>query len=406
MRLFNTLSDEIEDFDAAGEVSLYVCGVTPYDTTHLGHARTYLVFDVLIRHLLHLGYKVNYVQNITDVDDSILVRAREMGESYEDLGRFFVGVYLEDSAQLGIIPADAYPTATSAIPQITQVIEGLIDGGHAYEIDGDVFFRIASFEEYGKLSRLDRPGMIAQEREQVLSTVDDPRKEDPLDFPLWRAQREGEPSWPSPWGPGRPGWHIECSTLVMTHLGSQIDIHGGGDDLIFPHHENEIAQSETFSGMHPFARTWVHVAMARLGGEKMSKSEGNMMFVRDLLETYSADAIRLYVLQTHHRTPLDFDPAALDRAAALAARLKKAADLPVRAAGVSQPAVEAEREFDARLNDDLDTPGAIAALEGVAGTLLDETGPIGYQERRVLRSLAQRLGLQLTARPTDTGEPA
>jgi cysteinyl-tRNA synthetase len=395
MRIFNTLTGSVEEFDASGEVDLYVCGVTPYDTTHLGHARTYLVFDVLVRHLLHQGHRVRYVQNITDVDDSILERARELGEPYEELGRRYLAVYLEDSAGLGIIPADVYPTATSGVPQIVQVVEGLLASGHAYQVDGDVFFRVASFGDYGTLGRLGRDEMIEREREQDVTTADDPRKEDRLDFLLWRAHREGEPSWDSPWGSGRPGWHIECSTLALSHLGGRIDIHGGGTDLIFPHHENEIAQSEAFSGMKPFARFWVHVAMAQLDGRKMSKSEGNMIFVRDLLREHSADAVRMYLLQTHYRTVLEYDLSGLETARELVATIGEAARVPVTNVG-GTGAAATEKEFQERLEDDLDTPGAIEALRSLAAGFLEDASSVSYGERKTLRSLAQRLGMQLT----------
>ncbi|MDQ3237462.1 MAG: cysteine--tRNA ligase, partial [Actinomycetota bacterium] len=325
MRLHNTLSGKVEDFESDGRVTLYVCGVTPYDTTHVGHARTYLLFDVLIRQLMHQGWQTNYVQNITDVDDSIIARAAQTGETYQALGDHFTGIYMDDISALGMIPAQAYPRATGAIPEMQEVIRRLLATGHAYRVGGDVYFNLDGIEDFGRLSRLDRADMLQIEAEQDGSTVGDGRKKDPLDFLLWRSSRPGEPSWGSPWGEGRPGWHLECSTLAMRHLGPSVDIHGGGADLVYPHHEAEIVQSQAVTGIKPFARTWVHVAMALLGGRKMSKSDGNMVFVRDLLETRSPDALRLYLLATHYREPLDFKSEGLERYSEVSLRLSKVA---------------------------------------------------------------------------------
>jgi cysteinyl-tRNA synthetase len=395
VRLYDTMSGTKRTFVTEGDVRLYVCGVTPYDTTHVGHARTYLVFDVLVRHLIHHGLRVNYVQNITDVDDSILKRAAELEEPYDELGDRYTAVYMEDLADLGMIPAGAYPRATQAIPEIQQVIARLLETGHAYRVDGDVFFRVARVETYGELSRLERAEMLAIEAEQDAHTIDDVRKDDPLDFLLWRRAHGSGPSWPSPWGAGRPGWHVECSTLALRHLGAQVDIHGGGADLVFPHHEAEIVQSEAFTNVRPFARFWVHVAMARLGGEKMAKSKANMVFVRDLLARYPADAVRLYVLGTHYREPLDFDEEEVRAATGLAARLSRAARVPVPRASGSQGRAFTVR-FVERLDDDLDTPGAIAVLRELGDLVLDRRDAT-LESRRTLRTLAARLGLSLEA---------
>ncbi len=393
MQLFNTLTRSTDELVASGRsVGLYVCGITPYDTTHLGHARTYLVFDVLVRHLIHSGMRVDYVQNITDVDESIVEKAQALGESYEELGDHFMARYVEDLAALGMIPATVYPRATDALEEMQEAIRRLLATDHAYRVDGDVYFSVGSRADYGKLSRLSTDRMLEIEAEQDATTVDDPRKNNPLDFPLWRATDDSGPSWSSPWGRGRPGWHLECSTLALRHLGRQVDIHGGGTDLIFPHHEAEIAQSESLTGTEPFARHWVHVEMARLDGEKMSKSRGNLVFVKDLLTDYSADAIRLYVLGIHYRSPLDFEEDVLRGCAEKAVNLAEAARGPRRLGGDDNDAPRAEKEFIAALEDDLDTPRAISILEDLADRALSKPGALA---QKTVRSLAARLGLSL-----------
>ena len=393
MRLFNTLTRKVDEFSADGPVGLYVCGVTPYDTTHVGHARTYLLFDVLVRQLIHLGHRVNYVQNITDVDDSIVERARALDESYRSLGDRYTAIYMEDVAALGILPASVYPRATDAIPEIQEVIRRLLATGHAYRVGGDVYLSVAEVEHYGELSRLGRDEMLEIEAGQNGSTVEDKRKRDPLDLLLWRAAPSGEPAWDSPWGPGRPGWHIECSTLAFKHLGKALDIHGGGSDLIFPHHDAEIAQSEATTGQRPFARFWVHVEMARLDGRKMAKSGGNMVFVRDLLTRWTADALRLYLLQTHYREPLDFDERRLSDAAQVVKDLSRAARAPVDHKDGETSWLRWRDEFDRFLANDLDTPRAIDSLRDLAYAL--EDGEVTYRGRAELRALASRLGLSL-----------
>ncbi|MGH9166592.1 MAG: cysteine--tRNA ligase [Acidimicrobiia bacterium] len=396
MRLFNTLTQAKEVFSADGPVRLYVCGVTPYDTTHLGHARTYLVFDVLVRQLRASGLEVRYIQNVTDIDESILQRAAEAGEPYDRLGGRYTRLFLEDMATLGVLPADRHPTASEGIGAMQGIIKDLLDDGHAYQAGGNVFFRLVSSPGYGKLSRLSREEMLEVAARQDDVVLDHPDKEDPLDFRLWRAAGPGEPAWPSPWGEGRPGWHIECSTLAVTHLGPQLDIHGGGDDLVFPHHESEIAQSESATGVTPFARFWVHVGMVGLGGRKMAKSEGNVVFVRDLLEGHSPEALRLYLLGTHYRRPIDFDEAGLEEAGSTARLLAGAARLPAReGAGREVPEHDARRRFEAALDDDLDTPTALEALAGLARSIREADGEAAGRAQRTLLELAPRLGLRL-----------
>jgi L-cysteine:1D-myo-inositol 2-amino-2-deoxy-alpha-D-glucopyranoside ligase len=396
LHLYDTLTRVKRDFVpvADREVHLYVCGVTPYDTTHAGHARTYLVFDVLTRHLIDRGMGVRYVQNITDVDESILQRAEQLGEPYTELGARYTKIFLEDLAALGMLPPSEFPRATSAIEEMQEVVRRLLAGGHAYRVGRDVYFRVNSVE-YGKLSRLDRARMLAIEAEQDDSTVDDDRKEDPLDFVLWRSVDGRGPAWDSPWGPGRPGWHLECSTLALKHLGRTIDIHGGGEDLVFPHHECELAQSEAVTG-ETFSCTWVHVGMVGLHGEKMAKSTGNAVFVRDLLGRYSPDGLRLYLLSEHYRDFLDFDEADLERrehAAAVLAAAARVKDVAVADDEAWRGSLEA---FEAAMDDDLATPAAIAAMTGFAETLLN--GRASYRSRSVLRKMAWRLGLTLETR--------
>ena len=404
MLLFNSLTRSKESFEPETPVSLYVCGVTPYDTTHLGHARTYLLFDILGRHIAHLGARVDYVQNITDVDESILKRASELDVSYKDLGDRYIGIYLEDVAALGLLPARQYPRATGSIEQMQELIRRLVADGIAYEVEGNVFFRVRTRSTFGELSRLSREAMLQVERTQDGSTVEDPRKEDALDFILWKRSAPGEPSWDSPWGAGRPGWHIECSTLALQFLGPQIDIHGGGSDLVYPHHECEIAQSESVTGRKPFARFWVHVDMVRLDGEKMSKSEGNMVFVRDLLRSHSPDALRLYLLGTHYREPLDFDERVLARQERVAETIARAAGTPVRSSSTPDAELaDVIADFDRALHDDLDTPRAVQIIEDFAVSITSTTGDgVAYGARRALRSLSSRLGLQLVP---PTGSP-
>ncbi len=392
MRLWNTLAGRHEAFTAGDLVRLYVCGITPYDTTHLGHARTYVVFDVLVRELERRGHAVRYVQNVTDVDDPLYARARDLGRTTADLAAEFTRVFARDMAALGVRPPDVVPRASQEIGAMQRVIAGLLDGGHAYARDGRVYFRVRSFPDYGKLSKLDRPVMVELAREKGEDPAD-PRKEDPLDFLLWKPSQPGEDSWPSPWGAGRPGWHVECSAMSLKYLGPRLDIHGGGADLIYPHHENEIAQSESFTGRSPFARFWVHVAMVRLGGVKMSKSLGNLVLVDDLLPRFGPAALRHYLLSRHYREPLDYSEDDLRVSAERVGRLLRALRAPGQAAG-SAGLERCRERFDVALADDLDTPAALAELDAVAQMALSP--PAGRAQAScagALRAMAERLGL-------------
>ncbi len=302
IKLYNTLTGKKEEFVsiAPGRVNMYACGITVYDYSHLGHARGAVVFDLVRRYFQRKRHSVTYVRNFTDVDDKIINRAREEGKSADEVARTYIDAYNEDMKRLGVEPADIEPKATEHIPEMIEVITGLIEKGHAYPVDGDVYFRVASFPDYGKLAKRNLEDMRAGARVEV-----DERKHDPLDFALWKASKPGEPAWDSPWGPGRPGWHIECSAMGFKHLDQTFDIHGGGKDLIFPHHENEIAQSEAFTGKK-FVNYWLHNGFVNINQEKMSKSLGNFFTIREILDQYDAEIVRLFLLSTHYRSPIDF----------------------------------------------------------------------------------------------------
>ncbi|RLE59538.1 MAG: cysteine--tRNA ligase, partial [Thermoprotei archaeon] len=303
LKISDTLSEKKREFKPIedGIVKIYVCGPTVYDLTHVGHARTYIAFDIIVRYLKYKGYRVKYVVNITDVEDKIIKKARELGISPFEVARMYEEDFFRVVEELNLLRADVYPRVTEHIKDIISVVGRLIDLGYAYVIDGDVYFRVRKFKDYGKLSKQKFEYMLAGARIEV-----DKRKEDPRDFALWKASKKDEPSWPSPWGPGRPGWHIECTVMALKHLGEQIDIHGGGADLIFPHHENEIAQSEAYTGKRPFSRFWLHTGLLTIGREKMSKSLYNIVPVVEFLKKHSADVLRFMVAQAHYRSQIDF----------------------------------------------------------------------------------------------------
>jgi L-cysteine:1D-myo-inositol 2-amino-2-deoxy-alpha-D-glucopyranoside ligase len=413
LRLFDSRRGEAVPFApiGSGPVGLYVCGVTPYDTGHLGHAFTYVSFDVLHRYLEYLGHEVVYVQNLTDVDDDMLKRARELGEDYLALGNRHVTTFLTEMAALNWLPPDHLPRATEHIPQMQALIARLLERGHAYVAEGHVYFGVASWPSYGSLSRLAPDAMlpIANERGNV---PDMPGKRDPLDFVLWQPSLPDEPSWPSPWGPGRPGWHIECSAMSMTYLGSRFEIHGGGQDLIFPHHESELAQSEAASGESPFVLWWMHAGMLRYQGEKMSKSLGNLVLVRDLLRSWSGDAIRHYLVAHHYREELEFDERVLESSAIAAARLRLACRLAEELEPLAPALADAEdlrsavaehrARFLAAMDDDLDTPAALPELQALASLAIDTDDPgLRVEAGWMVRELGARiLGLRLATVPS------
>ncbi len=358
MRLYDTARREVVPFEPGEIVTMYTCGITPYDATHLGHAATYLTYDVLQRRLIDRGHSTRCVRNITDVDDDILRKSRELGVHYLDLAAAETARFDGDMRALDVLDCWSEPRATSAIADIRGFIGMVLDRDHAYLSGGAVYFDVNSFDRFGQVSHLDRDTMLALARERG-GNPDDPNKRDPLDFVLWQPSAEDEPAWESLWGPGRPGWHIECSALALRELDTTIDLHGGGSDLIFPHHECEAAQSEAATGQ-PFVRHWMHQAMVRMDGEKMSKSLGNLVFVSDLLKTYDPRAIRLACVQHHYRYSWEYADELMPTAADRLERWTQAA-----ATGVADPDVlEAVR---GALDDDLDTAGAVAAVDaGVA----------------------------------------
>ncbi|MFC0082453.1 cysteine--tRNA ligase [Aciditerrimonas ferrireducens] len=355
MELYDTARRAVVPFRPGRLVTLYSCGITPYDAAHLGHAQVYLTFDVLHRRLLDAGHHVRLVRNVTDVDDDILRRARELGVFYLDLAAEEMARFDATMDQLGLLPVAAEPRATSAIPEVLSLVQALLDKGHAYRAAGAVYYSVASFPRFGALSGLRRDEMLALAAERG-GRPDDPAKADPLDFVLWQPSGPGEPSWSSRWGPGRPGWHIECSALAMRELGETVDLHGGGSDLVFPHHECEVAQSEAVTG-RTFVRHWLHVGMVRLDGVKMSKSLGNLVFADDLLKEAEPAAVRLALLAHHYREDWDWRPEDLLQARDRLARWRQA---PRHGDDGALAAVRAH------LDRDLDCPGALAALDELA----------------------------------------
>ena len=307
MKLYNSYSRQVENFQPidSSSVKMYVCGITPYDTTHLGHAFVYVTFDAFKRFLEFKGYKVTYTQNVTDIDDDILKRAKRDGKNWQELGNFWTGKFLNDLKSLNVKMPDHYIKATEAMSEIIEMVSTLIKKGFAYEVNGNVYFEVSKFPDYGKLSKFSQDQMTQLLKERG-GNPDDPNKKAPLDFLLWQKSKEDEPFWDSPFSKGRPGWHIECSAMIKRTLGEQIDIHGGGMDLIYPHHESELAQSEAYSGKKPFVKNWMHIAMVSYQGEKMSKSLGNLVLVYDLLKKYSPNAIRLMLLLNHYRKPWEY----------------------------------------------------------------------------------------------------
>jgi L-cysteine:1D-myo-inositol 2-amino-2-deoxy-alpha-D-glucopyranoside ligase len=373
MRLYDTASQSVVPFETGPVVAMYTCGITPYDATHLGHAATYVAYDVLQRRLRDRGHETRCVRNITDVDDDILRKAREIGVHYLDLAAAETARFDSDMEALGMLPCWSEPRATSAIADIRKMIGLVLDRGNAYQSGGSVYFDISTFDRFGQVSHFDRDTMLGLAAEHG-GNPDDPNKRDPLDFVLWQKSAPDEPAWDSKWGPGRPGWHIECSALAMRELGETVDIHGGGSDLIYPHHECEAAQSEVVTGQQ-FVRLWMHQAMVRMDGAKMSKSLGNLVFVSDLLKEYDPRAIRLAIVAHHYRDSWEWDdsimPAAAERLEAWQAGAEDSSD----AAG------EVLDRVRACLDDDLDTPSAVAAIDDAAagGGTAPAAGLLGVQ---------------------------
>ncbi len=405
MRLFDTLTQRIQPLNPVGdEVTLYVCGITPYDTTHLGHAFINVIYDSLVRYLRWRGLRVRYAQNVTDIDDDILRKSAELGMSWDELGRRETERYLADLQALNVAPPTYYIRASEETAKMIELVEALLAKGHAYVRDGWVYFSVKSDPAFGQLA--DAGGYVGYDAwlataNERGSDPDDRRKDDPLDFVLWQAQQPGEPAWPSPWGPGRPGWHIECSAMAIRYLGPRIDIHGGGADLIFPHHTCEIAQSENATDARPFVNTWMHCAMVRLDGEKMSKSLGNLVLVRNLLPEYSPDAVRALLLSHHYREPWEYSVVDMRTCAAFTERLATAvalADGVDAAEDQDDPMVrQARLEFIAALEDDFQTPRALRALDDLAAGAI-ATGSAARAAG--VRDLAGVLGFRLSAADT------
>ncbi|MDI3269679.1 MAG: cysteine--tRNA ligase [Bacillota bacterium] len=369
--IHNTLTRRKELFtkEPGETVTLYTCGPTVYDYTHIGHLRPALVTDILCRWLRHLGYPVHAIMNFTDIDDRIIQKAQAEDLPFEAISQRYMEDFIENMGRLGMDQVSQYIQATHHIPAITRLVEGLLQQGYAYPLEGDVYFDVTRFERYGSLSGRTLEELQAGARVQV-----DERKRHPADFALWKGAKEGEPYWEAPFGPGRPGWHIECSAMVIEHFGPQVDFHLGGDDLIFPHHENEIAQSECFTGHHPFARYWVHNAMVQVEGEKMSKSLKNFVTLRSLLSRHRPQTLRFFLLATHYRKPLQYSEEGLEEAGRAFARLQNAYQRLEEALAYGEeggPSLEealtqAREDFTAALNDDLNTPAALAALFDLA----------------------------------------
>lgn len=406
IHLFNTLTNKKEDFQPleGSRVQIYACGPTVYDSSHLGHARMVIVWDVIQRYFRFAGYDVTFVRNITDVDDKIIKRAALTGQRPEQVARKYTYEFWHDMYCLNIMPPDVEPRATEFIAPMVEFVQRLIDRQAAYVADGDVYFDVGSFKEYGKLSKQDLEQLMVGAREQVRSQEElQSKKRNPVDFALWKGASQDELGWDSPWGRGRPGWHLECSTMIQNVLGETIDIHGGGEDLVFPHHENEIAQSESLHGK-PLARYWLHNSFVQVSAEKMSKSLGNFSTIQELLKNFSADTIRLFILQTHYRNPIDFTPEGVVAAKQAVSRLVRAASFAPgddgNNGGQASPIDDDTTgkfvdEFTAAMDNDFNTPQAIASLFALADKIFTapEKDRAGYAA--VLRSHAGVLGLKL-----------
>jgi cysteinyl-tRNA synthetase len=413
IRLYNTLTRKKEDFQTLepGVVKMYVCGVTVYNDAHVGHAMSALVFDIIRRYLEYRGYRVIHVMNYTDVDDKIINRANQLGVDPFVLAEGYINDYRQNLSDLNIQPATINPRATQEIPQIIGMIRDLGENGYAYDVDGDVYFRVAKDPDYGRLSGRKLDDMQSGSRIDI-----DERKESPMDFALWKAAKLGEPAWESPWGKGRPGWHIECSAMNLHHLGEQIDIHGGGNDLIFPHHENEIAQTESLTSKQ-FARYWIHNGMLQLGGEKMSKSLGNIISIKDFLAKRDADVMRMLVLNGSYRAPLIFNDETLDAAekglerikSALRPAVAKTSTAPVEAISALSAQLKATRTgFTASMDDDFNTAGALGTLFDLVRAI-NSARDAGAEDEQLkpaqdtLRELTAVFGLRL-ADKTGSGD--
>lgn len=407
MKIYNTLTRKKEEFVPInpGEVKMYSCGPTVYDYFHIGNARPFIIFDTMRRYLEYLGYNVKFVQNFTDIDDKMIKRSNEEGITVKELADRFIGEYFKDAQALGIHEASIHPKATENIDAIIEIVKKLVDKGYAYNVDGNVYFSTKKFSEYGKLSKQPLEDLEAGARIDV-----NEHKQDAMDFAVWKAQKPGEPAWESPWGMGRPGWHIECSAMVNKYLGETIDIHSGGQDLIFPHHENEIAQSEC-ANEKPFAHYWMHNGYININGTKMSKSLGNFFTVRDIRKHYDSEVIRYFMLSAHYRNPINFSDELMEQAKSAVARvytcienleflISNAQDKPLcdKCSEVSKKLDECKAKYIAAMDDDLNTAGATAAIFDIvyiANTELDAQSPKSILEKALgmIRELGGIMGL-------------
>lgn len=416
LRVFNTLTKRKEDFIPIekGKVSIYVCGPTVYDYIHIGNARSFVAFDVIRRYLEYKGYKVTYVSNLTDVDDKTIKRASEMGTSLQQLGEKYSDAYFNDLTRLGIKKPNINPRATQHIEEIINMVQTLIDKGYAYVVDGNVYYDISKFEDYAKLSGNKAEALEAGARIEV-----DPNKRNPADFALWKRQKSGEPAWNSPWGKGRPGWHVECSVMSMKYLGETLDIHAGGKDLIFPHHENEIAQSEAATGK-PFAKYWLHNEWLTVSGEKMSKSLGNFITAREAIEKYGSQVVRLFLASVHYRSPIDFNDRNLKQAKRNLEKLLNAIEKidtlregkRTKAGGkeLLKQVEEMRKKFEEAMDDDFNTALAVSALSSLTGEInryVMDHEEIGVEVKKKIVKIARRLvqdvlGIKIERRKLET----
>jgi len=402
MRLYNTLSRSVEELVVEDNtVNMYVCGITPYAPSHLGHAMCAIVFDVIRRYLEYKGYKVNFIQNFTDIDDKMIIAANDEGIKVSELAERNIQAYLSELGRLNVMEASEYPRATEEIDSIIQVITDLIEKGYAYEISGDVYFRVKQDEDYGKLSRRNIDDLLAGARLEIEET-----KENPADFALWKSQKPGEPAWDSPWGQGRPGWHIECTAMSLTYLNNKIDIHGGGQDLVFPHHENEIAQSESFT-KEQFAKIWMHAGMITINGEKMSKSVGNVKSINHVLESWGPNVARLFCISGHYSKPIDYTEDLLKENLIRLRQIEtcyyelRLAEESQETEDISSLLEESREKFDAALNDDFNTSLGLSVFFNMIKTInslaAEEkiTKKIAEQALPVLEYMLEVLGIEI-----------
>ena len=404
MKLYNTLTRKQENLNFNNNIiNMYICGVTPYASSHIGHAMSSVVFDVLRRYLEFKGFQVNHIQNFTDIDDKMIQVASELGISTNELADKNIESFLNEMDLLNNLRAKDYPRATKEIDKIIEIISDLISIDVAYHNEDGVYFRVAKIENYGKLSRRTLKDMISGSRIEI-----DQNKENPMDFALWKSKKPGEPFWNSPWGDGRPGWHIECSAMSIKYLGNTIDIHGGGQDLIFPHHENEIVQSEAFTQEIPFSKFWVHNGLLRMGSDKMSKSVGNIVLIKDVLNKFSSNAIRMFILSSHYRSPLDYSE---DNIMGKENSIKKLYKVLEHSGGIHSDEVNGmsksrEQQFINAMDDDLNTPRAIAAIFDLSKDLNQLINKqIDITEGQILLNrLTNTLGIDITNKNSESKE--